>query len=90
MTALRDLLHRCHWSDVQDAIRIDPTVSLRIEDSDEEDSWFVDDVRRLKSVDSTPGLLVRDRPRRPTARRERCRIGGELIRRVSWTVDHGV
>jgi hypothetical protein len=35
-------------------------------------------------------LLVRDRPRRPTARRERCRIGGGLIRRVSWTVDHGV
>lgn len=57
MMTLRELLHRCHWSDVQDAIRIDPTVSLRIDDSDEEDYWFINDVRRLKSVDSTPGIV---------------------------------
>lgn len=45
MTTLRDLIGRCRWRDVQDAIRIDPTVWLRIDDSAEEDAWFFD--RRL-------------------------------------------
>ena len=57
MTTLRDLIGRCRWRDVQDAIRIDPTVSLRIDDSAEEDAWFFD--RRLNNaVDSTPGNIV--------------------------------
>lgn len=57
MTTLRDLIGRCRWHDVQDAIRIDPTVSLRIDDSAEEDAWFYD--RRLNNkVDSTPGGIV--------------------------------
>ena len=42
-------------------------------------------------VDATTvdSLSVRDRPRRPTARRERREVAG-LILCVSWTVDHGV
>jgi len=40
MAALRRMLAERRWDDLQDAIRIDPTVSMRIDDSAEEDRRF--------------------------------------------------
>ena len=40
MSALRRMLAERRWDDLQDAIRIDPTVSMRIDDSAEEDRRF--------------------------------------------------
>ena len=48
MTELHQLLHNHQWEEIQNAIRADATVSMRISDCPEEDMWF-DTARRKRA-----------------------------------------
>jgi hypothetical protein len=59
MTEIHRLLQDRQWREVRHAIRLDSSVAMRVDDSEEEDSWF-NEARRRKAVHAGVVESVRD------------------------------